>query len=86
MQQLTKEIIMTYENHSLKAQALSDFFADCLEAVEMVTLNLNRAAQLIKSFKQVSTDQSSEIRRSFNVKSYLDEVLLSLRPNERKQT
>lgn len=84
LQQLTKDIITTYESNALKAQALADFFADCLEAVEMVTLNLNRAAQLIKSFKQVSTDQSSEVRRIFNVKSYLDEVLLSLRPKLKK--
>ncbi|MCC6142277.1 MAG: HAMP domain-containing histidine kinase, partial [Candidatus Hydrogenedentes bacterium] len=39
-----------------------------------------RASQLVQSFKKVAVDQSSEARRSFKVRGYLDEILLSLRP------
>ncbi|NHZ94020.1 two-component histidine kinase, partial [Massilia sp. CCM 8733] len=39
-----------------------------------------RAAALVRSFKQVAVDQSSDDIRSFNMKTYLDEVLLSLQP------
>jgi signal transduction histidine kinase len=46
--------------------------------------NLNRAADLIKSFKQVAVDQTSEERRSFDLKNYIETVLLSLRPKYKR--
>jgi signal transduction histidine kinase len=35
---------------------------------------------LVRSFKQVAVDQTSDNVRSFNLRKYLDEVLLSLQP------
>jgi hypothetical protein len=35
---------------------------------------------LIRSFKQVAVDQSSEENRTINVKEYVDEIILSKRP------
>ena len=52
----------------------------------MILVNLNRASELIRSFKMVAVDQVSEHRRIFNVKGYIDEVLLSLRPKLKKTT
>ena len=46
----------------------------------MSLLNLNRASDLIRSFKMVAADQVSEARRSFNVREYIGQILLSLRP------
>jgi len=43
-------------------------------------INMERAAEPISSFKQVAVDQSSENRRRFNLKEYMDEILLSLGP------
>jgi signal transduction histidine kinase len=48
--------------------------------VELVLSNLGKADQLVRSFKQVAVDQSSEVRRRVVVRSYLDEVLVSLGP------
>jgi signal transduction histidine kinase len=45
---------------------------------------MERAAELISSFKQVAVDQSSEEKRFFNLKDYIGEVLLSLRPKYKK--
>jgi signal transduction histidine kinase len=45
-----------------------------------MTTNTQRAAALVRSFKQVAVDQSSDDIRSFNLRTYLDEVLLSLQP------
>jgi signal transduction histidine kinase len=44
----------------------------------MILANLERAADLIQSFKQVAVDQSSESQRCFNLKEYLEEIMLSL--------
>ncbi|KAF5039784.1 Sensor kinase CckA [anaerobic digester metagenome] len=50
----------------------------------MSLINLNRASDLIRSFKMVAADQISESRRSFNVREYVGQVLLSLRPKLKK--
>ncbi|MBT4040053.1 MAG: HAMP domain-containing histidine kinase [Rhodospirillales bacterium] len=41
---------------------------------------MNRASDLIRSFKQVAVDQTSEEARKINLLDYVDEVLESLRP------
>jgi C4-dicarboxylate-specific signal transduction histidine kinase len=51
--------------------------ADCSK---LMLVNLERASKLIQSFKQVSVDQSHEDIREFNLKTYLDEIFLSLNP------
>ena len=52
-----------------------------LEASELILKNAERAALLIQSFKQVAVDQASEARRKYQLKGYLEEVLVSLGPN-----
>lgn len=54
------------------------------ETCNILHNNLQRAARLINSFKQVAVDQTSEDMRQFNLQQYLDEVLLSLRPKLKK--
>ena len=51
-----------------------------VESSQLICKNLERAAQLINAFKQVSVDQSSEQQRHFDLMRYLDEILLSLNP------
>jgi signal transduction histidine kinase len=48
--------------------------------VDLIMSNLGKAAQLVKSFKQVAVDQSDEVRRRVAVRRYLEEVLASLHP------
>jgi signal transduction histidine kinase len=56
-------------------------FLDIVEQGSQMTLtNLEQAAQMIQSFKQVAVDQSSESKRVFKLKDYLEEVLLQLSP------
>jgi PAS domain S-box-containing protein len=54
------------------------------EAMASILTNLSRAAELVKSFKLVAVDQVSEEKRRFNVKEYVDKVLLSLRPKYKR--
>ncbi|OGB33537.1 MAG: histidine kinase [Burkholderiales bacterium RIFCSPLOWO2_12_FULL_61_40] len=54
------------------------------ESVQLIVSNAERAAHLIQSFKQVAVDQTSEQRRQYALKSYLDEVMSSLHPVLRK--
>ncbi len=59
---------------------LEEFLSETGEACSVIMSNLERAAGLIQSFKQVAVDQSSESRRTFFLKEYIEEILLSLHP------
>lgn len=74
------ELQKAFKNKSLKASMLSKFMAEGEENLNIIYRNLNRAAELISSFKQVAVDQSSEQDRAFSFKQLMDEILLSMRP------
>jgi signal transduction histidine kinase len=68
----------------MKRSNLTEYLESTREGAQMSLLNLNRASDLIRSFKMVAADQVSESRRSFNVREYIGQVLLSLRPKLKK--
>ncbi|NDY72578.1 hybrid sensor histidine kinase/response regulator [Desulfobacter hydrogenophilus] len=63
---------------------LKAFMEDCEEACQLTLSNLNRAAKLVAGFKRIAVDQSSDERRIFNIKQYIDEILFSLYPRIKK--
>lgn len=67
-----------YQSGDIKRQDLETYMQKSNETMNMIINTLERARTLIHSFKQVSVDQSSEDLRSFWVKEYLEEILLSL--------
>lgn len=73
-----------FAHGEMKRSDLSQFLEESHEGTEMILVNLNRASDLIRSFKMVAADQVSEHRRPFTVRSYIDEILLSLRPKLKK--
>jgi signal transduction histidine kinase len=76
----TTEYVDLFENENLKRSDLVKYFHIATDSSNMILTNLNQAAGLVQSFKQVAVDQSSEQKRRFNVKTYLNELLFSLRP------
>ncbi|MCB1568504.1 MAG: PAS domain-containing sensor histidine kinase, partial [Xanthomonadales bacterium] len=65
-------------------EPLARFRDVAVNSSALILRNLRRADRLIKSFKQVAVDQSSEASRRINLRSYLEEVLTSLQPSLRK--
>ena len=63
---------------------LENFIEDCEESCQVTLSNLDRAAKLVAGFKQIAVDQSSDEKRFFNVKHYIDEILFSLYPRIKK--
>ncbi len=80
----TNEFKKTYASGELKRSELENYFQTVEEVSNSILINMERAAELISSFKQVAVDQSSENRRRFNLKEYINEILLSLRPRYKK--
>ena len=59
---------------------IREYLRDAAQSARLLSSNAQRAAQLVQSFKQVAVDQASEERRRFDLRAYIDEALLSLRP------
>lgn len=67
----------------LKRSLLNNYFEIAQESTSLILSNLNRAGELVQSFKQVAVDQSILDRRTFRVKHYLEESIASLSPQFR---
>jgi len=80
----TVAFLDTYKSGQMKRSDLEKYLNMAEQSSSMILRNLSRAAELIQSFKQVAVDQSTEERRTFTVKPYLEEVLLSLQPQLKK--
>lgn len=80
----TRKTDVLYQAGELTEDDLADYFATVRQAVQLMTLNSQRASDLIQSFKQVAVDQTGDQQRKFNLAGYIDEVLLSLRPQLKK--
>ncbi len=69
----------------MKRSDFESFMGLARETSSLILTNLRRAADLVQGFKQVSVDQSSERRRVFDIREYLEEVVASLHPEYAKQ-
>lgn len=73
-----------FEDKSLSAGDMKNFISEGNQSIELLHNNLNRASELIASFKQIAVDQASEAIRTINLKTYLKEIITSLKPKLKK--
>jgi signal transduction histidine kinase len=64
----------------IRRSKLDEFIAGSQEAAKQLVANLNRAADLIQSFKQVAVDRSHAERRMFDLAEATEQIVVSLRP------
>ena len=69
----------------LTRSALTGLLDEVREGNLIIERNLERAAELIGSFKQLAVDQTSYQRRRFELKVLCHEILLTLQPTLRKK-
>lgn len=72
------------ERGQLRRSSLNDFIAANRDAASQLVANLNRAAELVQSFKQVAADRSYSDKRTFDLGELTEQVVMSLRPALRK--
>jgi signal transduction histidine kinase len=72
------------ESNALKKSDLENYLTESVETGTIILNNLNRAADLIRSFKLIAVDQSQDNKRVFNIKKYIYEILISLKPALKK--
>jgi signal transduction histidine kinase len=81
MQERIKNLNVAFEDKKLTSRTMSLFLTEAQQTTTLLLSNLNRASELVSSFKQVAVDQTSEAERDVDLKLYIQEVVQSLAPN-----
>jgi signal transduction histidine kinase len=68
------------EAGQLRRSRLNDFLEIGRDAANQLVANLQRAGELVQSFKQVAVDRSHADRRQFDLRESTDHIVTSLRP------
>lgn len=84
LQERVNNLRKAYEEKTLTGSTMNSFLSEAQQTITLLVNNLNRASDLISSFKQVAVDQASEAEREINLKEYLNEVIQSLAPSLKK--
>lgn len=80
----TDALVARIEGNELKKSDLHQYISHALQSSQIILSNLQRASNLIKSFKMISADQSMDQRRKFLLVLYFRDVFLSLHPTDKK--
>jgi signal transduction histidine kinase len=65
----------------IRRSRLSEFVAGTRAAAGQLVANLQRAGELVQSFKQVAVDRSHAERRAFDLGEATDQIMASLKPS-----
>jgi len=76
--EITSGLQRAYDDNNISKTSLERYLKDATEVSYIINRNLERTAELVKSFKQISVDQSSDEIRTFNVADYVNEILVSV--------
>jgi len=69
-----------FSSGNLKRTELEEFISHARQACNILHTNLQRASNLVSSFKRVAVDQTLDEWRTINLRDYCDEILISLGP------
>lgn len=72
------ELQRLIERDEVDERELHDVLAGINEGITLTEGNLNKAAELVRSFKRTSVDQSSDILRDFDLAECISDVISSL--------
>ncbi|MBD57176.1 HAMP domain-containing protein [Pseudoalteromonas sp. MEBiC 03607] len=73
------EINSLFEQKTLTSSHLKRFIDDGIENLDLIYRNLNRAAELVSSFKKVAVNQDVEMSTKINLHDLLSDVIMSMR-------
>jgi signal transduction histidine kinase len=82
----TKEFAEIYSNGDIHRSDLESYLENAKESSNIILSNLERASDLIQSFKRVAVNQTLNDIHDFNVRSYLNDILNTIHPRLKKTT
>ncbi|WP_373079530.1 PAS domain S-box protein [Zhongshania sp.] len=84
LQSNSVQLSTALKNNTLKKSELTNYVELVAESADLVARNLERAATLITSFKNVAVDQTNDDYREINLNDYLLEIVNSFTPQLKK--
>ncbi|MBF0625357.1 MAG: PAS domain-containing sensor histidine kinase [Magnetococcales bacterium] len=78
LEERTRDFSRLVQGEGISEEELNDFLASTGRLAALIRGNLERAADLVRSFKSVAVDQSSEKLRLFKVRDYVESAVLTL--------
>ncbi|MDG3085849.1 ATP-binding protein [Vibrio hannami] len=84
IKEISAELTHSFDSQTLTSTQFQELMSRMNDTNVMLEDNLNRAAKLVKDFKQTAVDQVSESRSQFLVYNVLDSLLASLHSRTRK--
>ena len=75
---INDDIQIKFDNDQMTEKEFTKFLQSSKDIAQQINKNIERTAHLVRSFKQVAVDQTSENLREFELTDYLNEVLYSL--------
>ena len=81
LQERLNNLKTDFEDKSLTSKNMASFIDEAEQTALLLLNNLERASDLIASFKQVAVDQTSETEREFVLGDYINEIIQSLKPS-----
>ena len=85
LERKTANFATEVERGDVRRSSLNEYLATSRDASSQLVANLNRAAELIQSFKQVAADRNYSDQRTFDLADLTEQVAMSLRPGLRKR-
>lgn len=80
----TNTLATTFKDQTLTTEQFQEQIEKLSSGSNLLEHNLNRAANLIKDFKQTAVDQVSESREQFNIHQTLSALIASIHPVTKK--
>ena len=71
--------------HGLTRSGLQRYLDQGNDAAVLLVRNLERAAELVASFKEVAVDRTSSQRRSFDLATVVNEIIMTLSPGLKRR-
>jgi signal transduction histidine kinase len=75
-----------FDSGKLTKNEFTEIIGTIDESAGIISSNLRRAADLVKSFKSVAVDQSSAQEREIDLEAYIQDILTSLRPKLKRES
>ena len=76
----SRKMAEKYKVDKISRAEFKDYLNDANQSAKLILSNMERTAEMVQSFKQVSVDQSTSQKRKFLLKSYTQDVIRSLYP------
>ncbi|WP_295752449.1 PAS domain S-box protein [Undibacterium sp.] len=84
LQDNARALLSAISAGSLRKSTLQQYVQSALTGTDILLRSLSTARDLIGSFKQVAVDQASNQRRTFDLKTLLEEIVATLSPMYKK--